>query len=245
MSRFFDPKRGDVMTSQHPPRGRHVRSAVRHAVWILGALAVSACAAAKPQLPKPRPIIVHSGARIKASEARLDSINTWVTKVQDNIQNDPSFMVDARNAPGRVYPWSFLEFGKDSVRVWVDPQYPSTQLPFMIYGYLHLMARMGRLAKWLPEAPHATGFQLERAILARVADTWLLARAVYGASPYEPLDELLYAHEDGYLDALIFTARPNKFEEARKAWAAKHPNAAHDYRTWFKATFNKEPPGLR
>jgi hypothetical protein len=188
---------------------------------------------------------VHSGARILPDKARLDSINDWVIHEQDNIQNDPNFMVESRRAPGQVYPWSYLSYGKDSVRIMVDPQFPDTELPFEIYAHLHLMVRMGKQAQWLPKAPDAKGFQLERAILARVADAWLLARAVYGAAPYEPLDELLYAHEDGYLDALIFTARPNHFEQARAEWARKNPGAAGKYRTWFKATFNKEPPGLR
>ncbi len=233
------------MTIQQPRAARVTGAVARNAAWIFIGLLTTACAATKPQLPTPRSIIVHSGARIEVSRARLDSINTWVLRERDNIQNDPSFMVESRRAPGQVYPWSYISYGKDSVRVMVDPQYPDAELPFQIYGHLHLMARMGKQAQWLPNAPNATGFELERAILARVADAWLLARSVYGAAPYEPLDELMYAHEDGYLDAFIFTSRPNQFQEARAEWARKNPDRAEQYRTWFKATFNKEPPGLR
>lgn len=230
---------------QDPHEDRPGRRCIRHAAWLMASLVVAGCGTATPELPTPRPVIIHSGARVRADEVRLDSINAWVSREQENITNDPSFMVDSRRAGGEVYPWTDVEYGKDSVRIMVDPQYPDAVVPFEIYGHLHLMVRMGRQAEWLPEAPDATGFELERAILARVADAWLLARTVYGAAPYGPLDEIMYAHENGYLDAMIFTARPNKFVEARAEWARSHPDATKQYREWFEQTFNREPPGLR
>lgn len=243
----FDPKGVGLMSNQHPLQHGPVGRVVRYAPWAVVMALFAGCGMGNPNIPPPRPIIIHSGATIHASKARLDSINKWVTREEDDIQNNPSFMVDARRAPGQVYPWSYLGYAHDSVRVMVDMNYPESVLPFEIYAHLHLMARRGpaQQKKWLPEAPTATGFALERAILARVADAWLLARAVYGATPYAPLDELLYAHEDGYLDAMIFTALPTKYAEARKEWARKNPDAAQKYRMWFQNTFNKEPPGLQ
>jgi hypothetical protein len=104
---------------------------------------------------------------------------------------------------------------------------------------------MGRQDEWLPEAPDVTGFELERAILARAADAWILGRAVYNTVPYGPLDELAYAKEEGFLDAFIFTARPNDFATARTEWARANPERMDQYRDWFLETFNREPPGLR
>ncbi len=231
------------MSSRHLPLDRPAGRLVRFAAVACASLLVGGCGAGNPDLPLPRPIIVSSGATLEASKARLDSINTWVMREKDDIQNDPAFLVDSRRAPGEVYPWSYLSYGKDTVRVMVDPSYPSTELAFEIYAHLHLMARMGRQKEWLPEAPTATGFQLERAILARVADSWLLARAVYGATPYGPLDQILYAHEDGYLDPMILTAMPGRFAEARKTWEREHPDGMEKYRTWFEKTFGKAPPG--
>jgi len=129
--------------------------------------------------------------------------------------------------------------------VYFDPRVADSEIPAQIYGHLHLMAKMGRLEEFLPEAATATGFQLERAILERVADAWLLGRTVYDFSPYAPLDELIYAREAGYLDAFIFTARPEDFAEARAKWARENPGRSDEYRTWFLKTFNREPPGLR
>jgi hypothetical protein len=120
-----------------------------------------------------------------------------------------------------------------------------SELVFHIYGHLHLMARMGRLEEWLPEAPEATGYELERAILSRTADAWILGRTVYNISPYGPLDELAYAKDGGYLDAFIFTARPSEFVADRAEWVRANPGAMERYREWFLDTFSREPPGLR
>ncbi|MEJ2202728.1 MAG: hypothetical protein P8170_01325 [Gemmatimonadota bacterium] len=232
------------MNSQVSGR-RHVGPGIaRFAVWGATLFAAS-CAAAAPSLPEPRPIIIYSGARIRADSDRLEAINEWVNREQTNIVEDPGFWVIPEPAVEEVYPWEGLTIRRDSVWVRVDPRASDTRVVHEIYGHLHLMAAMGRQEEWLPEAPTATGYELERAILARVSDAWLLGRTVFGTSPYGPLDELLYANEAGFLDPFIFTARPDEFGEARARWARENPGKAEEYRSWFLETFNREPPGLR
>lgn len=207
---------------------------------------VGACSGGQPSIPDPRPIIIYSGARIRVEKERMQTVNEWVTREQTNITDDPGFMVQTGMAVEDVYPWEGLQFaGPDTVKVRMDPRASDAQLVVEIYGHLHLMARMGRQEEWLPEAPTATGYELERAILSRVSDAWLLGRTTFDTQPYAPLDELIYAKENGYLDAFIFTARPDEFAEARAKWAREKPGEAEAYRTWFAATFNREPPGLR
>lgn len=233
------------MTNQVSPPHRSARSILRGAALVTAGL-LAGCAAAAPDVPDPRPIIIFSGARIRVEKARMQEINEWVTREQTNIVEDPGFMVETGLAAEEVYPWDGLEFGgTDTVKVRLDPRAADARLVFEIYGHLHLMARMGRQEEWLPEAPTATGYELERAILARVADAWLLGRTTFDTQPYAPLDELIYANENGYLDAFVFTARPDEFAEARARWAREEPGEAEAYRTWFVETFNREPPGLR
>ena len=196
-------------------------------------------------VPPPRPIIIHSGARLRVDQDRMSEVNQWVLDEQANIQQDPSFWVIGKPTPGDVYPWQGLQISKDSVTVETPTGLQDPQLVFEIYGHLHLMAQMGRQEKWLPEAPDATGFDLERAILARTADAWILGRTVYATAPYGPLDELAYAKENGFLDPFIFTARPNDFASIRGDWVREHPGEMDRYRQWFLDTFSKEPPGLR
>jgi hypothetical protein len=107
------------------------------------------------------------------------------------------------------------------------------------------MDTMDRLDEVLPEAVDAEGYELERAILSRISDAWLYGRAVFDIPPYAPLDELLFSHENGYLDAFILTARPEEFEEGRAAWLQENPGREEEYRGWFLQTFEMEPPGLR
>jgi hypothetical protein len=212
--------------------------------WALAGGA-AACGGGRASLPEPRSIVIYSGARIRVDKDSMEAINEWVTKEQTNIEEDPGFLVATDLAVDEVYPWEGLRISNDTVHVRYDPRAADSRLPVEIYGHLHLMAEMGRQEEWLPEAPTATGYDLERAILARVADAWLLGRTVFDTTPYGPLDELIYAKQSGYLDAFIFTARPDEFGEARTTWARANPGQADAYHKWFVETFNREPPGLR
>jgi len=191
-------------------------------------------------------MIIHSGERLSVDRDRMQAVNDWVADEVDNIVQDPSFWVLSEPVPDEVYPWEGTRVHEgDSVTVPAPRGAADALRVFQIYGHLHLMVKMGRQEEWLPEAPDATGFELERAILERTADAWILGRTVFGMMPYGPLDELAYAKEAGFLDALIFTARPDEFGASRVAWARENPDGMEAYRDWFLNTFNREPPGLR
>ena len=233
------------------PRSRKARGRLRHLMVRLGVVLLLivpvACGGGPRNVPTPRPIITHSGARLRVDQERANEINAWVTAEQQNIEQDPSFWVVSEPVEGEPYPWEGLRINEEADSVWVSAPRGAQdpQLVFQIYAHQHLMAKLGRQEEWLPEAPDATGFELERAILSRVADAWLLGRAVYNTVPYAPLDELAYAKEEGFLDAFIFTARPDEFASARTEWARSNPDRMEAYRDWFLETFNREPPGLR
>ena len=188
---------------------------------------------------------MYSGERITPDHERMKEVNDWVTREQRNIVEDPGFWVIGEPVTEEVYPWDGLRVSNDSVWVQIDVSAPDTRLVYEIYGHLHLMSTMGRQEEWLPEAPEAVGYELERAILRRCADAWLLGRSTFDTAPYAPLDELMYAAEAGYLEAFIFTARPDEFASSRTEWARANPEEANAYREWFLDTFNREPPGLR
>ncbi|MCA9737421.1 MAG: hypothetical protein R3E98_13640 [Gemmatimonadota bacterium] len=222
-----------------------LRSALRPLV-VLSAGVLAGCGAANVELPPPRPLIVHSGARLQPEPERMAEIDTWVRAQNLNIEQDPSFWVISTTALQPVLPWAHLEvLSDDSVRIAYEGGVPDIGLPYQLYAHFHLMERRGELEEWLPEAADETGYPLERAIVKRVADAWLYGRSVFETTPYAALDELIYASENGYLDAFLFTDRPDEFPEARNAWIAEHPNGLEEYRTWFEDTFDRPPPGLR
>lgn len=215
-------------------------------IGVLGAIAViGGCAAASPSIPPPRPIVIHSGARIRADHEHMKHVHEWVTREQLNIEEDPSFWVIGTRGLEETLPWDGLVLGQDTVTVRIPLGAQDASLVYQIYGHLHLMVTMGRQEEWLPEAADAVGYDLERAIVERIADAWTLGRTVFDTTPFAALDEISYAKDADFLDAFIFTARPGEFAASRAAWARENPGETDRYRDWFIETFNREPPGIR
>ncbi len=243
-----DPENDDrVARPSVPPSLRNAKAKAA----LAGALAVAAlsqaCGAGGPsELPTPRRLVVHSGERLTADEEHMREVDTWLREQMDSIRLDPSFMINLDAGEGPVYPWDALTINEEADTAHIEAQRaPGTAPIYLIYAHLHLMAAQDRLDRWLPDAAGGSDFEIERAVLARVADAWLYHRAILGAFPYGILDELAYAKSRGFLDAFLLTARPGAFVEARRAWLADNPDAPEKYAEWFRRTFEREPPGLR
>lgn len=196
-------------------------------------------------LPSPRPLIIHSGARLSAEPERMAEIDAWVQNQLTNIREDPGFLIRTLPEDEKVYPWDGVEITADTADVRMKGGVPEARVPYMIYAHLHLMERRDEVDEWLPaEAAGAEGFDLERTILERTSDAWLYGRSVWDAPPHDVLDEIMYARENGFLPAMIFTARPEAYPDARRAWLQENPGGIEEYRQWFVETFEREPPGL-
>lgn len=207
-------------------------------------VALNACAGGPAVLPEPRPLVVRSGARLNVTDMdRMRTIYDEVSRELRAIEVDPSFWIAARPDPRDLYPWETLEVEGDTARVSFSRTNPDLRSSYEIYAHLHLMRRMGRLDDWLPEVASAEGWELERAIMGRVTDSWLMGRAIFDLAPYPLMDQLIFAREAGHLDALLLNLRPNEFAEERTAWMARNPEADARFRTWFRETFDREPPG--
>jgi len=228
-----------------PHRGPGAPKMLVRVGFLALAATLGACSTSAPPIPPPRPIVIHSGVRIRSDHEEMKAVNEWVVREDQNIREDPSFMVVTESRLEETYPWEDLRISNDSVTVYLPLGGNDASLVYNIYAHLHLMVTMGRQAEWLPEAPEATGYALERAILARCADAWILGRTVFDTQPFGPMDELAYAKYHDYLDAFIFTARPNEFATERTEWVREHPGRMEEYRDWFVDTFSREPPGLR
>ncbi len=225
--------------------GSAARSVIPILVLVLASMASFACSRGQPELPAPRPVVIRSGARLFAEPERLQAIDAWFRPQQNNISTDPSFWIITVERDTPSYPWESLVLVTDTAKIGVQRGFSDAAQVFEIYAHYHLMKEMGRIGEFLPGGETLEGFSLERAILARVADAWLLGRAVYQAEAFDPLEELVYANENGYLDAMILTARGDEFKEERQAWLKEDPEALERYREWFVDTFSREPPGLR
>ena len=148
-------------------------------------------------LPPPRPIVVTSGERLRVDAARMDSVYEWLVAENLNIQEDPTFMIRGVPTARETLPWLTMTIEGDTARIQYDRAHPDITTAFNVYAHLHLMKNVGRLDEWLPDHAGDEGFELERAIVARMADAWLLGRAVFDVPAYGPLDELVYAKGGG------------------------------------------------
>lgn len=231
-----------TQASRLPLAGHSIKAAT-----LLAVLLVAACSAGAPQVPEPRGLVIFSGERIRPEKARMEVIHKRVTEQVDSIQADPSFLITTIPEEGPLLPWEALTVNPqgDSAEIRVQASAFEARGSYLIYAHLHLMAAQGRLGRWLPEAVGGDDYELERAILDQVADTWLYQRTLFDARPYGILDELLFARERGFLDAYILTAQTNNFVDARREWMAENPLEAEEYRAWFLEAFRREPPGRR
>ena len=201
-------------------------------------------------LPPPRPLVTSSGARLAADPDSLQAIYDWLIVQDEAINQDPTFLIESVAAEQDTYPWETLVLAvhgpmADSARYQYTRSNPDIVDAYNIYAHLHLMQRVDRLEEWLPDQADAEGYELERAIVARMADAWLLGRTTFDTQPHLLLDELIYAKQAGYLDAFIFTARPDDFAQERAAWVRENPQGLEQYRTWFRETLGGDPPGIR
>ena len=209
----------------------------------LAAVSLTAACGPRPlELPEPRPLIISSGARLSGSTDELKDVYEWVNAEIESIDLDPTFWITASPTSTDVYPWETLEISatQDTASIQYRRSSPDLLQVYQIYAHLHLMAVVGRLDEWAPEAVGLTGFELESAILKRLSDAWLLGRASFDFAPYPLMDELIYADDAEMLNPLLLTLRGYEFPEAREAWLAERPNGEEQVRTWYRQTFGKE-----
>ena len=209
-------------------------------------LTAAACASAETVLRDPRRLVIHSGERLAPTREHMEEIDDRVREQWDSIEVDPSFMIQHGAQDGPAYPWETLEINETGDTAYIHYQArPGLVGPYVLYAHLHLMVAQDRLDRWLPEADGGTPYEIEKAILSVMSDSWLLQRSIYDSRPYDLLEELMYSRENDYLDAYILTARPDAFVDARRTWMAENPEERDAFIAWFRKAFERDPPGVR
>lgn len=217
----------------------------RATILALGAaLVAGGCGSGQAELPPPRSLVIFSGARISPDPERLQEVHEWVTEAVRTIEEDPSFFLETRFVPEPRYPWETLVMAPDdTVRIALEQSAPDARTSYWVYAFLHQMRRMDRLVDWFEETEFMEGFELERFIVARTADSWLLGRATFDTQPYRPLDELIYANEAGLLENMLLYLRGEEFPEAKERFLAENPDGLERFVEWYRETFGEDPPG--
>ncbi|UCC24095.1 MAG: hypothetical protein JSU98_10185 [Gemmatimonadales bacterium] len=209
-------------------------------VTLAAAVGVTGCASSTVQAEPPRTIVIQSGERLTVERERMTEILTWVQAEIDNIEQDPTFLIDIQPASTDVYPWETLTIEGDTARVQARRTNPDLASVYQIYAHLHLMREMGRIEEWLVGGSEMDEWEFEQQVVERLADAWLLGRASYGFVPSRLMDEVMYAKEAGQLEAMLLTIRGFEFPEQRDAWLAARPGADDRFREWYRETFGRE-----
>lgn len=213
---------------------------------LIALTSASACASGPIELPEPRPLVLQTGARLTVGDEHEDHMREVYEELEvqlDVIEQDPTFLIIRDTDPRDVYPWETLEIRRpDTAFIAWRRTAPDLNAAYQVYAHLHLMRDMDRLDEWLPEAAGAEGWELERAIMDRVTDVWLLGRAYFDLAPNVLMDPLAYAQQAGYLDAMLLTLRASEFPEARERWLAANPGLDQEFRAWHRETFGEPPP---
>jgi hypothetical protein len=177
-------------------------------------------------------------SRVRYCTYGSELLNNPIPLANGRGPQDSTIHVVPLPRPDAGYPWEALAIQGDTARIGTPVP---THVAHSVYAFLHLMHRQGRLEAWIPGSADMDALALERAILERTADAWLLARAGYSADPDLRMDELVFARETGRLEALLLTRRPDDFPERREAWLRESPDGPEAYRAWFVETFDVRP----
>jgi hypothetical protein len=209
--------------------------------WIPTLASIPACSGQLP-MPEPSSIVIYSGERIQPDRERMAEVELWLTPTLDRINVDPSFLIRLTPASEITYPWDTLEIVADTANLELAGRAADGETPYLVYGFLRLMDDWGELEEALPEAAGESGYGIERAIVQRVADIWLLGRSVYDTQPFGPLDELVYSQAAGYLDDFLFATQGDRFAQEAEEYRDTFPGREQEFRAWFERTFGVSGP---
>lgn len=228
------------------PCGRRGRLLFAASLCVVGA--TWACVG-PPPIPPARPVINAEGLRLSPPAARMDATAAWVNAQLEEIDVNPGFLISTQFQSTVTYPWESLEIKlnprQDTAAIAVDGLGSDAQTPYMLYAHLKLLEARGELGQWMPGGETLEGLDRELAILARVGESWLYGRSVFSTIAHPVWDEIMYASELGFLRPLVLVARPDEFPQEREAWETEDPGGLERYATWFRRSFDREPPGLR
>jgi len=212
-------------------------------VPLLALIALAACAQSVEVAPEPRPVVNRQGARLALDGERAQEAYRWVDRQVDEIEQNPTFWVITSPSTSDLFPWETLDVTPtgDSATVQYPRTVPDVASVYQIYAHLEIVRVRGTIEEWLPGADTLAGWDLELAKVRRMAEAWLLGRASYSFTPYEPLDEIMYAAEDEMLEPLLLSLRGFEFPEARDTWLEDNPEGESAFRDWYRETLGGEP----
>ena len=128
------------------------------------------------------------------------------------------------------FPWNVIQVVDDSV---VDVTRLPANLREADRAYYNYAVQRMRVVRWGdPDVSCDSLLAQEEKVVGSFIDGWILSRTLFGAPPFEPLDELVFARRAGLLRPLLARRNDPQVGACAGQWAEENPERIAAYETW-------------
>lgn len=188
-------------------------------------------------------IPVSSGPDLEIERDSLMRLLAATRELRRDLEEDPSVLYytgvgrpASADKPRSAFPWNAVEVLTDSTAA-VETPGNLREADRAYYAYAVIRMRNVRSD---PDVSCDSLVAREVAAVEGFVDGWLVARALFGAPSFAPLDALAAARQAGHLPALTVAAGNRQVEGCLRAWAGTHEDALEAYRAWRAEAFHRE-----
>lgn len=190
-----------------------------------------------------------SGQQLTVERDSVLSMLSRTRALYDTLESDPRIVyyvgygrVVPEARPTAAFPWHAVTVRNDSAAEVVTPDnLREADRAYFNYAVVRMRER---------SAPPDSSTELscrervdrEVRVLDAFADGWIVARALFGARAFLPLDEIPFARAAGHLEAYAVGRELPQLGDCVQTWEEDHPDRMEAYRRWRSEVFLAEPP---
>lgn len=185
-------------------------------------------------------IEVPSGPDLEVERDSLMRLLAATRELRRDLEEDPSVLYytgvgrpASAQTPRSAFPWNAVEVLTDSTAA-VETPGNLREADRAYYAYAVIRMRNVRSD---PDVGCDSLIAREVAAVEAFVDGWLVARALFGAPPFAPLDAVAAARQAGHLPALTVAAGNRQVEGCLETWSAGHEDALRAFRAWRAEAF--------
>lgn len=199
-------------------------------------------AATAPVLGQGRVLVSPSGDTLAFFEAALRQMLDTTRALRRDLEEDPRILYFTGTGPAvpaeepdPAYPWNAIEVLADSVAAIRTPgNLREADRAYANYAVLRM-----KNVRRDPDVSCDSLVVREVRAVSGFVDGWIVARTLFGAPAYAPLDELAFAREAGLLPGLIGASDDPQPGGCLGAWKEGHGESLEAYRRWREGEFGR------
>ena len=207
------------------------------------AIRLAACAVLVPGTAAAQyTITAENGDTVQFESAELRVMLDTARALWADLEQDPAvaYYTPGANRAGRQtvsrenpeasYPWNAVQVVDDTV---ADVMHLPANLREADRAYYNYAVQRMRVVRWGdPDVSCDSLLAQEEKVVGSFIDGWILSRTLFGAPPFEPLDELVFARRAGLLRPLLARRNDPQVGACAGQWADENPERIAAYETW-------------